>query len=138
MQNGNRDSEPSMSDRLRWLDNTDEIINLSRSIWSTRYGSLDDNDRHVREVDQQSDKPHLASQSDFTHRCTRHPERNCNCPSGACADDDATYRYARGPYTSADTSSPKLASYRCAISGQFCSGSSCREWCESGVDRSKT
>ena len=83
MQDDNRDSKPSMSDRLRWLDNTDEIINLSRSIWATRYGSLDDNDRHVREVNQQSDKPNESCQPNQSNESDKDCDGATDC-SGDC------------------------------------------------------
>ncbi len=102
---------------------------VPRSIWQPGVVKrLADYIKHVREVDQQSVQPRVADQQ---HTCTRHPERTCNCPAGTCADDDATYRYARGPYHAADL-------YTCPISGTICLSVKCRDWCESGVDRTKT
>ena len=99
--------------------------------------------RYVREVDDESNKRPLARQSaqpeqpSQPHVCTRSPHRTCNCDAGVCADDDATYRYARGPFVATSPNqrilTPKpnhLGNFRCPVSGQLCSSNVCREWCE--------
>ena len=54
---------------------------------------MDDRDRHVRKVSEQSDKSDISYQSDqsdnpnFQHVCPNNPLRTCNC-SGPCADKD--------------------------------------------------
>lgn len=113
---------------------------LPRSIWQPGVVQrLADYVKHVREVDQQSDKPHVTSQPDQSHVCERNPNRVCDCARGVCADDDATYRLARNPRPRCYTGNPDLdAKYACPVSGVACFGIKCREWCESGVDYSKT
>lgn len=90
--------------------------------------------KHLCEVDQQSNESNLASQPVKSHVCERNPHRNCNCARGVCADDDATYRLATGLRPNECASDL----YTCPVSGSICLGIKCREWCESGVDRSKT
>jgi hypothetical protein len=128
---------------------------MPKSVW--RPGvvrRLADYIQQLREVDDESNKRPLArqprqsaqsEQPSQPHVCTRSPHRTCNCDAGVCADDDATYRYARGPFVATDPSqriaAPKpneLGNFRCPITGQLCSANVCRDWCESGVDYSKT
>lgn len=120
---------------------------MLRSLWSALVGRVDDLIQHLREVSHQPDQPNKPRQSDQPgerHVCRLNAGYTCACPRGACACDDATYRHARGPYiaTSAgrgdDAKPVKHGSHRCPISGQFCAGIECRDWCESGVNRSKT
>jgi hypothetical protein len=95
----------------------------------------------LRQVDDESNKRPVARQpsepAQSGHVCTRNPHRTCNCYAGVCADDATTYRYARGPFV--PTPKPnQLGNFRCPVSGQLCSSNVCRDWCESGVDYSKT
>lgn len=116
--------------RVHGVHNAAANERMPKSVWQPGVVQrLADYIKHLREVDQQSNQPNIADKPDQSHICGRNPHRTCNCSGGACADDDATYRYARGPYATA---------IRCPISGQPCSASSCRDWCESGVDRTKT
>jgi hypothetical protein len=111
---------------------------MPKSIW--RNGvvrSLADYIRQLREVDDESNQRPVARQPgqsvESNHACTRNPHRTCNCSAGVCADDSATYRYARGPFLSARVAVPKpnhLGNFRCPITGQLCSSTNCREWCE--------
>ncbi len=102
---------------------------MPRSIWQPGVVKrLADYIKQLREVDNESVKPNITSEQ---HTCPRHPERSCNCASGTCADDDATYRYVKHVQLASDF-------YTCPISGSICLGTRCREWCESGVDRTKT
>jgi hypothetical protein len=118
---------------------------MPRSIWQPGVVRvLADYIRQLREVDDESNQRPVASQpgkpaqsEQSRHVCTRNPHRTCNCPARACADDDATYRYARGPFlaTSAGqrVAAPKpnhLGNFRCPVTGQLCSSDVCREWCE--------
>jgi hypothetical protein len=119
---------------------------MPKSVW--RPGvvrRLADYIQQLREVDDESNKRPLARQPrqsvESRHVCARNPNRTCNCAAGVCADDAATYRYARGPFLSTRVAAPKpnhLGNFRCPISGQLCSSNVCRDWCESGVDYSKT
>jgi hypothetical protein len=120
---------------------------MPKSVW--RPGvvrRLADYIQQLREVANEPDQRAVSHQPGFTrHVCARNPNRTCNCDAGVCADDAATYRYARGPFLSANPSqriaAPKpnhLGNFRCPISGQLCSSTVCRDWCESGVDYSKT
>jgi hypothetical protein len=118
---------------------------LPKSVWQSGVvRRLADYIRYVREVDDESNQRPLARQPSQStqpeqsrHVCTRNPHRTCNCDAGVCADDAATYRYARGPFLATNPSqriaAPKpnrLGNFRCPISGQLCSADICREWCE--------
>ena len=111
---------------------------MPKSIWQPRVVQrLADYIRQLREVDDESNKRPLARQPgqsvESSHVCARNPNRTCNCDAGVCADDDATYRYARGPFVATRVAAPKpnhLGNFRCPISGQLCSADVCREWCE--------
>lgn len=129
------DTNPKLSGGICGSDSSAANEQLPRSIWQPGVVKrLADYIKHLREVDQQPDERAVSGQPDqSSHVCTRNPHRTCNCPADACADDDATYRNARGPYLSAESTN-----YTCPISGRICLGVECREWCESGVDYSKT
>ncbi len=122
---------------------------MPKSLWQSVIWSLDDKLRFLREICNKPDQrtqPGQPGQPDQRHVCRLNPGYTCSCPSGVCANDDATYRYARGPYLpveqpGARVRAPKpnhLGNFRCPISGQLCSSTVCREWCESGVDYTKT
>jgi hypothetical protein len=123
---------------------------MPRSVWQPGVVRvLADYIKQLRQVDDESNKRPVARQPSESaqsgHVCARNPHRTCNCPAGTCADDDATYRHARGPFVATDpneriaTPEPnKLGDFRCPISGQLCSSTVCRDWCESGVDYTKT
>lgn len=123
------DANTVLSGRVHRVNNPAANERMPKSVWQPgMVQRLADYIKHLREVDQQSDKPHVA---DLTHQCPRHPERTCNC-TGTCADDDAT---DRKPLTGSAVFDAK---YTCPISGVICFGIKCREWCESGVNYSKT
>jgi hypothetical protein len=108
---------------------------MPKSIWQSGVVKrLADYIRHVREVDNEPNQRAVSHQPGFTrHVCARNPHRTCNCDTGVCADDSATYRYARGPFLSVRVAAPKpnhLGNFRCPITGQLCSFDVCREWCE--------
>ena len=116
---------------------------MPRSVWQPGVVRvLADYIKQLRQVDDESNKRPVASQpsepAQSGHVCTRNPNRTCNCPAGACADDDATYRHARGPYRHAQFTQHAADIYTCPVSGRICLRYECREWCESGVDYSKT
>jgi len=122
---------------------------VPKSVWQSGVvRRLADYIRHVREVDDQSNqrvvsnKPGESTQSQqpgFTrHVCARNPHRTCNCDAGVCADDAATYRYARGPFLTAESSqrvpTPKpnhLGNFSCPIDNKLCSSDVCKGWCKS-------
>jgi hypothetical protein len=139
-------ANPKLRGGVRWHDHADPHFNVPEPIWAAFVGKLVNIVKHLRKVgvkSNQSDvpgkpaQPEQPSQSSERHTCTRHPERTCNCPRGACADDDATYKHARGPYLRAPEPN-HLGNFRCPVSGQLCSATVCREWCEAGVDYTKT
>ena len=102
---------------------------MPKSVWQPGVvRRLADYIRHLREVDNESNQ---CAQPGFTrHVCTRNPHRTCNCDAGVCADDAATYRYARGPFLSTRIlASEQPGSFRCPISGTPCAEYQCREWC---------
>lgn len=114
---------------------------VPRSVWQPGVVKhLADYIEHLRKVDQQSNESDVSSQPNKPNQsriCERNPHRICNCPRGVCADDDATYRFARGPYTATGDANGRIrapkpnehGNFRCPISGFLCSESVCREWC---------
>ena len=122
---------------------------LPKSVWQPGVvRRLADYIQHLREVDDESNKRPLTRKSSESakpeqsrHVCTRNPHRTCNCYAGVCADDDATYRYARGPFLSTDpriSTTNQFGDFHCPISGQPCSSNVCREWCEGSGAGTKT
>ena len=133
------DADAGVPDRVHGKHRSDNVEHMPQSVWAACVGFLGDVFKHLRQVAHKSYEPDKSGQPGEPHVCTRNPYRTCNCPAGACADDDATYRYARGPYGTVRTPEPnKLGDFRCPISGLACSKYACREWCESGVDYTKT
>ena len=137
------DADAVMPKRVHRLDHTAANEQLPKSIWQPGVVKrLADYIKHLREVDQQSDQPDVASQSaqpSQRHICQRDPHRSCSCPRGVCADDSESYRHARGPYLVASTDpripvpqSNQLGNFRCPISGKLCSEYICRDWCSGG------
>lgn len=122
----------------------DDDQHLSKSLWTAFVGGLGIVFKYLREVCHESYKRLIASQSDKSsvarHVCTSNESYTCHCPAGVCANDASTYRRARGPYIRRirPTIPNNLGKFTCPVSGSICSAYTCREWCESGVDRSKT
>ena len=129
---------------------------MPKSVWvSGVVRRLADYIRYVREVDDQPDQRVVSSkpcestqseQSSFTrHVCTRNPHRTCNCDAGICADDAATYRYARGPFLTAESSQRiatpkpnKLGNFNCPIDNKLCSSDVCSGWCKGSCTGAET
>lgn len=126
---------------------------VPKSVWQPRVVKrLADYIRQLREVDDESDKRAVSSQSSQSakseqsrHVCTRNPHRTCNCNAGVCADDDATYRYARGPFLAANPNqrvpAPKpnhLGNFNCPIDNKLCSSDVCSDWCKGSGSGSET
>lgn len=138
------DTDPKLSSRVHGVDHADHDKRLSQSVWGACLGFVGDVIKHLREVGHQPNQRTQSGQpgqSGQSHICSRNPHRTCNCAAGACADDDNTYRYARGPYGAVllderdRIRAPQpnhLGNFRCPVSGQLCSSSVCREWCEGG------
>lgn len=134
--------DAAMPGRVHGADHAAANEHMPRSVWQPGVVRvLADYIKQLRQVDDESNKRPVACQSSKSaqsgHVCTRNPHRSCNCHAGVCADDDATYRNARGPFVAAPKPN-QLGNFRCPISGQLCSSNVCRDWCESGVDYSKT
>jgi len=132
---------------------------MPKSIWQSGVvRRLADYIRYVREVDDKSDQRVVSSkpgestqpeQPGFTrHVCTRNPHRTCNCDAGVCADDAATYRYARGPFLTTESSQRsakvrtpepnKLGNFNCPIDNKLCSSDVCNGWCKSSGTGAET
>lgn len=127
------DANAQLSGGVHRLDHAAANERMPKSLWQPGVvRRLADYIKHLRQVDQQSDQSYVAGEPD--HVCTRNPHRVCNCARGVCADDDATYRLARNPRCNPDVDTK----HACPISGVACFGAKCRDWCESGVDRTKT
>jgi hypothetical protein len=117
---------------------------MPKSVW--RNGvvrSLADYIKQLREVDDESNQRTVASQPsqpvEPSHVCTRNLHRTCNCSAGVCADDSATYRYARGPFRAVlldehnRVLAPKpnrLGNFNCPVDNRACSQDACPIWCD--------
>ena len=132
------DANAAVPGRVHGQHHADHEQHLPESVWQPGVvRRLADYIRQLREVDDQSNQRAVTDQPNqpgFTrHVCARNPHRTCNCDAGVCADDAATYRYARGPFLSVRVAAPKpnhLGNFRCPITGQLCSFDVCRQWCE--------
>lgn len=119
------DADAVMSCRVCGQHHPAANEHMPKSVWQPGVvRRLADYIKHVRQGDHEPVKPDVASEQ---HTCTRHPERTCNC-TGACADDDVNDRYTQRV----------TDFYTCPVAGSLCLGTKCRDWCESGVDRTKT
>lgn len=136
------DTKPELSSGFRGHNHPDPNEHLFRSLWAACLGGLDYIVQYLREIRHESHQRALARKPDqpsvTRHVCTRDGTRTCLCPSSACADDSYTYRRARGPYLYAEHTQHAADIYTCPISGRICLQFECRDWCESGVDRTKT
>lgn len=130
-----------MSSGLHGRDHASNDKYMFRSIWQPLVRAVDDYLRLVREIAHKPDEPNVANQPaepSQPHRCERHNERNCNCAGGTCADDDGgasdgnPFEQHRQQYRDRIRAPEPnhLGNFRCPISGQLCSSSVCREWCE--------
>lgn len=140
------DAKPRVSDWFRGKRHPKPDKHLSRSLWAACLGAVGYIVQHLRQVRHESDQRAVAGQSDqpsvARHVCTRNPHRTCNCDAGVCADDAATYRYARGPLRAVlldehdRVLAPKpnrLGNFNCPIDNRACSKDACPVWCgESG------
>ena len=141
-------SDARLSGGVHGKHRADNDEYMPKSVWQPSVvRRLADYIRQLREVDDESNKRAVARQpgqsaqpEQSRHVCPRHPYRTCNCPAGACADDDATYRLARGPFVATDPNQRipapepnELGNFRCPINGLVCGTDACREFCtESG------
>lgn len=144
------DADYGVPRRVHGRDHPAANEHVPKSVWQPGVVKrLADYIKHLRKVDQQPDQPDKPGQPDQRHLCRLSAGYTCACPRGVCACDDATYRYARGPYIAvgarrdakSGVRAPEpnhLGNFRCPISGQLCSQTVCRDWCESGVDYTKT
>ena len=140
-------SDAIMSSGVHGKHNAINDEYLPKSVWQPNMvRRLADYIRHLREVDDESNKRPLTRKSSESakpeqsrHVCTRNPHRTCNCYAGVCADDDATYRYARGLATRIAAPKPnELGNFNCPIDNKLCSSNVCREWCEGSGAGTKT
>lgn len=142
------DADASVSDGVYRAGNAAANEHMPKSIWQPGVVQrLGDYIKHLREVDQQPDQPDKSCQSAEpkqsnhvcpSHVCPRHHERTCNCARSTCADDDTGATSTAESANNVEPTRKFDAFYSCPISGRICLGIKCREWCQSGVDRSKT
>jgi hypothetical protein len=142
------DADTVVSGRVHGGHNAAANEHMPRSVWQPRVvRRLADYIRQLREVDDepnqrpvasQPSQPTQSQQSGQPHVCTRNPHRTCNCDAGACADDSATYRYARGPFRAVFLDkhgrvlSPepnRLGNFNCPVDNRACSKDVCPVWC---------
>lgn len=155
MQADKRNPNPKLPSRVHGVDHADKSRNVYGPVWEFIFHTLDDYFGRVRKVDHEPHKSNVANQPaepGQPHKCERHNERNCNCASGTCADDDGgagdgnPFEQHRQQYRDQQrihTPEPnQYGNFRCPVSGQLCSSNVCREWCEGsgsgatlGVDR---
>jgi len=128
------DANAAVPGRVHGQHHPDHEQQLPKSVWATCVGFVGYVIQQLRQVGHKPDQRAVAGQPDVArHVCARNPHRTCNCSANVCADDDATYRYARGPFLSVRVPVPKpnnIGNFRCPITGQLCSFDVCREWCE--------
>ncbi len=142
------DADTKLSGGVRWVDSSDQGFHVPEPLWATLVGRVGDFIRHLCQVGHKPNKRAQSSQPDQPverHVCRLNPGYTCACARGVCAADDATYRYARGPYLPIDakqrvrTPEPNaLGGFRCPVSGQVCSRLVCQEWCEGSGTCSET
>ena len=150
------DSDAIVSSRVHGKHHPINDEYLPKSVWQSGVvRSLADYIRQLREVDDESNKRPITSQSrqstqpeQSRHVCTRNPHRTCNCDAGVCADDSATYRYARGPFLTTESSQRstkvrtpepnELGNFNCPIDNKLCSANVCSGWCKSSCTGAET
>lgn len=142
--------DPVVPSRVHWQHHANNDEHMPKSVWAACVGLVGDVVRHLREVGNQPDKRALAGQPDKScesclscigHYCPRHAERHCKCAGSDCADDDCGDAIGNTIAQQHRVLVPepnKLGNFRCPITGQLCSSSVCKEWCEAGVDYTKT
>jgi hypothetical protein len=89
-----------LQDRLYGEHYPDSFLDMPKSVCTTRYGRLDNNDRYMRQEHQQSDQSSFTSkpiESRLEHICPNNPILTCNCTDPKyCAelgsDPDRQYR----------------------------------------------
>jgi hypothetical protein len=109
-----------LPDRLYGEHYPDSFLDVSRPVLTTRYRPVDDNDKHVREECNESNKPNIASQpveSNFEHICPNNPILTCNC-----ADPNACAELGNDPDS-------QHGNKRCPESGRICHESVCPNKC---------
>ena len=125
------DTDAVVPGRVHGVNRADDDQLVPRSLWAACVGGVGHFVELLREVFVKPDEPDFAGQPHKSHLCTSDAGRICTCARGVCADDSATYRYARGVRPRVDIPKPNaLGNFRCPISGQLCSADVCREWCE--------
>lgn len=134
------DADAKLSGGVHGVSHPDQNLYVPEPLWATFVGRLGNFIRRLCEVGHKPDQRAQSGESDQSverHICRLNPGYTCACARGVCAADDATYRYARGPYLPIDakqrvrTPEPNaLGGFRCPVSGQVCSRLVCREWCE--------
>lgn len=127
------DADPCLPGGLHGSDRADYDKHVPQSLWAACMGFVGDIIKQLRQVGHKPDQRAVAGQSDLpSHVCPRNPHRVCDCPAGACADDDESYRYARGVRARVATPEPDaLGQFFCPVSGHPCSERFCRGWCQS-------
>jgi hypothetical protein len=93
-----------MSRWIRGIYNAAANFNLSNALRATSLGGLG---RNVKQLHTESAKPSKRVESDKScepdkpykprnHGCPSHSSRTCNCPTGACDDDNSTNLHVDG------------------------------------------
>jgi hypothetical protein len=112
-----------MSDRLYGEHYPDSFLDMPKSIRTTRYRPVDDNDKYVREERKQSHESDIAcessksNESKFDHICPNNPILTCNC-----ADPNACAELGNDPDS-------QHGNKRCPESGRICHESVCPNEC---------
>jgi hypothetical protein len=126
-----------LPDRLYGEHYPDSFIDMPKSVLTSRYKPVDDNDKHVQKVGSKSDQSCFAcepSKSSFDHICPNNPILTCNCADPKfCAelgnDPDRQYRDQDGfadniNYTGIPIPTPKgknaISGWPCVVVGAFC------------------
>lgn len=150
MYTNSRNTDSKLPSGVCGFDNANEDGNMPKSIWHSCIRSVGNYVRQLCKVCCESNESNVTSQSSKSsipaepNKCSRHLERNCNCSSGSCADDDSgsdVYGYTKlngravaiDKYNRVITPKPnKYGNFTCPVNHLACSTDVCQGYCVEG------
>ena len=121
MQNNDRNSNATMSDRLYGEHYPDSFLDLPQPIRTASFWVMGNNARYVQEIGQQPHQSYVAcvpAQPSFQHICPNNPILTCNCT-------DPKYCVELG-----DNAEQSSSFIKCPDSGKLCSRIDCPNGCK--------